>query len=108
MIERELAAGGPSARRSRRRTGTSRPTTWRQVDPPPDAAELARERRRERASGGAAARDARIETRTVAVTSGRMVRNWFETTVADEATELGVELSIVEHPHLLARRSPSR
>ena len=30
-----------------------------------------------------------------------MVRNWFETTVADEARELGVELSIVEHPHLL-------
>ena len=31
----------------------------------------------------------------------RQVRTWFEKTVADEARELGVELSIVEHPHLL-------
>ena len=30
-----------------------------------------------------------------------MVRNWFETTVAEEARDAGVELSIVEHPHLL-------
>jgi hypothetical protein len=37
----------------------------------------------------------------VAITSGRMVRKWFETTVADEARALGVGLSIVEHPHLL-------
>ena len=68
----------------------------------PSADELAREERRDREAEAEAAREARIETRTVAVTSGRMVRNWFETTVADEARELGVELSIVEHPHLLS------
>lgn len=75
---------------------------WHQVDPPPSADELAREERRDREAEAEAAREARIETRTVAVTSGRMVRNWFETTVADEARELGVQLSIVEHPHLLS------
>ena len=31
-----------------------------------------------------------------------MARNWFETAAADEARELGVALSIVEHPHLLS------
>ena len=31
-----------------------------------------------------------------------MVRNWFETAAADEARELGVGLSFVEHPHLLS------
>ena len=30
-----------------------------------------------------------IETRTVAITSGKLVRNWFETTVADEARDAG-------------------
>ena len=74
---------------------------WHQVDPP--LAEDGREREaREREEHTAdATRDERVETRTVAITSGRMVRNWFETTVADEARDAGVELSIVEHPHLL-------
>jgi hypothetical protein len=45
--------------------------------------------------------DERVETRTVVITSGRVVRGWFESTVADEAREQGVELEIVEHPHLL-------
>jgi hypothetical protein len=35
------------------------------------------------------------------VTSGKWVRGWYETTAADEAREAGVELSVVEHPHLL-------
>jgi hypothetical protein len=74
---------------------------WRQVEPPPDAAEFARERREEAEDAAEEERDKRIETRTVAISSGRMVRNWFETAVADEARSLGVELSIVEHPHLL-------
>jgi len=74
---------------------------WHAVDPPLDDAGIAREaaerdQHRTHESG-----DARTETRTVAITSGRMVRTWFEKTVADEARELGVELSIVEHPHLL-------
>ena len=66
-------------------------------------------RRRSRASVAATtsehaelARESRVETRTVAITAGKLSRNWFETTVADEARQLGVELSIVEHPHLLS------
>lgn len=74
---------------------------WDQVEPPPDQAHRAHEAA-ERAEHTAHEADAaRVETRTVAITSGRMVRSWFEKTVADEARELGVELSIVEHPHLL-------
>ena len=42
-----------------------------------------------------------VVTRTYAETSGKLVRNWFETVIADEARERGVALSIVEHPHLL-------
>jgi hypothetical protein len=74
---------------------------WHQVDPPPAASELERERARADQQEAEAERGARVVTRTVAITAGKMARNWFETTVADEARELGVELSIVEHPHLL-------
>jgi hypothetical protein len=74
---------------------------WLQVDPPPGPQELERERRQEQEHDAELAREALVVTRTVAITSGKMARNWFETTVADEARELGVELSIVEHPHLL-------
>jgi hypothetical protein len=72
---------------------------WHQVEPPLDQAGVEREAAQERAAFEAS--EARVETRTVAITSGKVVRNWFETTVADEAREAGVELSIVEHPHLL-------
>jgi hypothetical protein len=72
---------------------------WHQVEPALDQGSLEREAQRARQSLQAG--EARLETRTVAITSGRMVRNWFETTVAEEAREAGVELSIVEHPHLL-------
>jgi hypothetical protein len=74
---------------------------WHQVDPPLDEDGLERETREREERTADEVRDERVETRTVAITSGRMVRNWFETTVADEAREAGVELSIVEHPHLL-------
>jgi hypothetical protein len=74
---------------------------WLQIDPPPGPQELERERRQEQEHEAELAREALVVTRTVAITSGKMARNWFETTVADEARELGVELSIVEHPHLL-------
>ena len=74
---------------------------WQAVDPPPDhAGELLAVAEHEEHAVHAA-RAARTETRTVAITSGRMVREWFETSVGEEARELGVELSIVEHPHLL-------
>jgi hypothetical protein len=42
-----------------------------------------------------------IVTRTFVESAGRLVRNLVETTVAADARERGVELSIVEHPHLL-------
>ncbi len=75
---------------------------WHRVYPPETAAELAHEEKTELAERIAAQeRAARIETRTVVISSGRWVRGWFEGTVADEAREAGVELSIVEHPHLL-------
>jgi len=74
---------------------------WHQVDPPLDDAGRARESAERDEHDVHEAGEASVETRTVAITSGRMVRNWFEKTVADEARELGVELSIVEHPHLL-------
>jgi hypothetical protein len=74
---------------------------WDQVDPPLDAAGRAREAAEREEHSAHEAGEALVETRTVAITSGRMVRTWFEKTVADEARELGVALSIVEHPHLL-------
>jgi hypothetical protein len=45
--------------------------------------------------------DNTIVTRTLAETSGRLVRDYFETIVADDARGRGVTLSIVEHHHLL-------
>ena len=74
---------------------------WHQVDPPLDDAGRSREAAERDRHAEHDALQARVETRTVVITSGKMVRSWFEKTVADEARELGVELSIVEHPHLL-------
>ena len=99
-VEHTLAADGPAATLRISHWDDSL-GDWRQIDPPPDGAEREREREAAEATAAAAERDARIVTRTIAVTSGKMVRNWFETTVADEAKELGIELSIVERPHLL-------
>jgi hypothetical protein len=98
-IEQQLAAEGGSATAvvSHWDDGLGEFGGWHQVDPP----ESAEERRHEAAERHEHERDSRVETRTVAITSGKWVRNWFETTVADEAREAGVELSIVEHPHLL-------
>jgi hypothetical protein len=72
---------------------------WHQVEPPLAEQDFEREAKREHEDFEAS--EARVETRTVAITSGRVVRNWFETTVADEARAAGVELSIVERPHLM-------
>jgi len=74
---------------------------WHQVDPPEDASDLAHEAAERAEHRAFEEHEERVETRTVAVTSGKWVRGWFEGTVADEAREAGVELSIVEHPHLL-------
>ncbi|MGH2850670.1 MAG: hypothetical protein ACRDLP_08645 [Solirubrobacteraceae bacterium] len=99
-IERVLADDGVDA--SVTLSHWNAPTSdWRQVDPPPDATEREHEAQEDRENAAAEQRDERIVTRTVAETAGKLVRNFFETTVADEARARGVTLSIVEHPHLL-------
>ena len=102
-IERQLASDGLSATLlvSHWDDELGELGDWHQVDPPLDEPGRAREARERAEHKADETRDARVETRTVAITSGKMVRNWFETTVADEARDAGVELSIVEHPHLL-------
>jgi hypothetical protein len=67
---------------------------WRQTEPPPTG----EERRIEQA----AERDLEtVETRTLVVSSGRMIRVELEQSVREWAERLGLELTIVEHPHLL-------
>jgi hypothetical protein len=97
-IEGQLAADGVAAVLQVAHWDDAR-SEWLQVEPPLDPADAELEARRERDAGAAA--DARVETRTVAITSGKVARNWFETTVAQDARAAGVELSIVERPHLL-------
>jgi hypothetical protein len=68
--------------------------TWRQTDPPLSAAE-------ERAEA-AVERDAdAIETRTLVASSGKMIRAEFEQSMLAWADKLGVQCTIIEHPHLL-------
>jgi hypothetical protein len=70
------------------------PGKWRQTDPPITEAERQLE--------VAAQRDAdAIETRTLVVSSGKMIRAEFEQSTSELADKLGLEHAIVEHPHLL-------
>jgi hypothetical protein len=67
---------------------------WRQTDPPPTATEASAQ--------AVADLDAEaIETRTLVVSAGKMVRAGFEQSLKAWADQLGVECTIVEHPHLL-------
>jgi hypothetical protein len=67
---------------------------WRQTDPPLTAAE--------QQSEAATERDANAtETRTLVVSSGRMIRADFEQSIREWAERLELQCSIVEHPHLL-------
>jgi hypothetical protein len=67
---------------------------WRQIDPPSSGSERVREE--------AAVRDAEtIETRTLVASSGKMIRAEFEQSMLDWAGKLGVQCTILEHPHLL-------
>ena len=67
---------------------------WRQTDPPPTAAERQSEEARER--------DAEtVETRTMVASSGKMIRAEFERSMREWADKLGVECTVIEHPHLL-------
>ncbi|HXR28753.1 MAG TPA: hypothetical protein VN772_04165 [Solirubrobacteraceae bacterium] len=74
---------------------------WHQVDPPESGGDRAHEDEERAAHTAAEERAVRVETRTFAITSGKWARSWYETAAADEARAAGVELSIVEHPHLL-------
>lgn len=68
--------------------------TWRQTDPPPTVEGQRIE--------NAATRDAEtIETRTLVASAGKLVRATLEQSMRDWAQKLGVQCTIVEHPHLL-------
>jgi hypothetical protein len=68
---------------------------WQQTDPPPSA--------QERAAAQEARREAEaVQTRTLVASSGRLVRSECERAMRSAAEELGVQLEIVEHPHLLS------
>jgi hypothetical protein len=68
--------------------------SWRQIDPPPTVEQAQAEE--------AAERDADVvETRTMVASAGKWVRASFEQTMLDWAAKLGLECTIIEHPHLL-------
>jgi galactitol-specific phosphotransferase system IIB component len=67
---------------------------WRQTDPPLTV--------EEQQSEDVAERDANApETRTLVVSSGKMIRAEFEQSIREWADKLELQCAIVEHPHLL-------
>ncbi len=69
--------------------------SWLQIDPPPSD--------EQRRAQDAAERDAEVvETRTMVASAGKWVRESFEQTMLDWAAKLGLECTIIEHPHLLS------
>jgi len=67
---------------------------WHQTDPPASEQEQQAE--------DAARREAdAIETRTLVVSSGKLVRAQVEASMQDWARRLGLECALIEHPHLL-------
>jgi hypothetical protein len=67
---------------------------WQQTDPPPTADERAADDAAQRA-------DDAIETRTLVVSSGKMIRDEFEQSLRAWAAKLDLECEIIEHPHML-------
>ena len=67
---------------------------WKQTDPPPSAAEQAAVDAAQRAGDA-------IETRTLVVSSGKLIRDEFEQSLRDWAAGLDLQCEIIEHPHLL-------
>jgi hypothetical protein len=67
---------------------------WRQTDPPPTAEE-------ERIQEASERDDDVIETRTLVVSSGKMIRAEFEQSMLAWAEQLGLQCTLIEHPHLL-------
>jgi hypothetical protein len=77
--------------------------TWHQIDPPltADEEEQARNQAEEHIRE-ADAEEAKPETRTVVCVIGKLVRKSFEHQMLEYANSLGLECTIVEHPHLLS------
>jgi hypothetical protein len=67
---------------------------WCQIDPPLTAAEQQSEAAAERHANA-------VETRTLVVSSGKMIRAEFEQSMREWAEKLQLQCAIVEHPHLL-------
>jgi hypothetical protein len=67
---------------------------WHQTDPPESAQE-------QRLKDATKRETDAIETRTLVVSSGKLIRAEFEQSMHDWADKLGLECAIVEHPHLL-------
>ena len=70
---------------------------WRQTDPPPSGEALRIENATERDGE-------QVETRTMVVSSGKLIRAEVEQTMRDWAERLGLGCEIVEHPHLLTNQ----
>jgi hypothetical protein len=77
--------------------------TWHQIDPPltDDEEEHARHQAEEHIRD-MDAEEAEPETRTVVCVIGKLVRKSFEHQMLEYANSLGLECTIVEHPHLLS------
>jgi hypothetical protein len=68
---------------------------WRQIDPPPEGEAKRSEQTAERDADA-------VETRTLVVSSGNLIRVEFERSLQEWAGELGVECKVIDHPHLLS------
>lgn len=68
---------------------------WAQVDPPLAGAQKQAAQARER-------RGQEIQSRTLVMTVGRLIRSELEQTLLDGAAKLGLECEVHEHPHLLS------
>jgi hypothetical protein len=67
---------------------------WRQTDPPPTAEEQRIQDAHERD-------DDVVETRMLVASAGKMIRAEFEQSMLAWAEKLGLQCTIIEHPHLL-------
>jgi hypothetical protein len=68
--------------------------TWLQTDPPLSSADAQREEAIERD-------EETVQTRTLVTSVGKMIRAEFEQSLLESAQQLGVQCTILEHPHLL-------
>jgi hypothetical protein len=68
--------------------------TWLQTDPPLSGADAQREEAVERD-------EETVQTRTLVTSVGKMIRAEFEQSLLESAQRLGVQCTILEHPHLL-------